>query len=415
MRRVVITGLGAITPLGASAPLTWENMLKGTSGANLITRFDASKFKTKFACELKDYDPLNYFEKSEARKYDPFSQYALIAADEAIKDSALDLDTINKNRAGVIWASGNGGLQTFHEQLGEYLEGDGTPRFSPYLIPKMIIDIASGLISMRYGFRGVNFTAVSACASGNTALIEAMNYIRWGKADVIISGGSEAAITPAAVGSFSAAKALSANNDSYQTASRPYDASRDGFVLGEGSGALVLESYEHAMKRGAKIYAEIAGGGMSADAYHLTAAHPDGLGAKLAMQEALDDAGIRTNDIDYINTHATSTPQGDLSELKAICDLFGDHISRINISATKSMTGHLLGAAGAIEALACVMAVKNDIIPPTINTKDVDAAVPAGVDLTLEKYVQREVNVAMSNTFGFGGRNAVIVIRKFKD
>jgi len=315
----------------------------------------------------------------------------------------------------VIWASGNGGLQTFHEQLSEYLEGDGTPRFNPYFIPKMIIDIASGLISMRYGFRGVNFTTVSACASGNTALIEAMNYIRWGKADVIISGGSEAAITPTAVGGFGAAKALSTRNDSPETACRPYDATRDGFVLGEGSCALVLESLDHAVKRGAKIYAEIAGGGMSADAYHLTSTHPEGLGAKLAMEEALSDANIEATDIDHINTHATSTPAGDISELKAVCDLFGDHISKVNISATKSMTGHLLGAAGAIEALACVMSVKENIVPPTINTKELDAGVPADVNLTLGKSVQREVNVAMSNTFGFGGHNAIVVIRKFRE
>lgn len=412
MKKVVITGIGALSPLGLTASETWTNMMNGVSGAAPITAFDASKFKTRFACELKGYDPLNYFEKGEIRKYDPFSQYALAAADAAIKDSQLDIDKVNKARAGVIWGSGNGGIQTFQEQLTEYVKGDGTPRFNPYFIPKIIVDIASGLISMRYGFMGVNFTTISACATSNTALMDAMNYIRWGKADVIISGGSEAAVCESAIGGFGAAKALSTRNDSPATASRPYDETRDGFVLGEGACALVLESYEHAMKRGAKIYAEIAGGGMSADAYHLTSPHPEGLGAKLAMEEALNDAGLVPADVDMINTHATSTPAGDIGELRAIASVFGDHVRKMNISATKSMTGHLLGAAGAIEALACIMSIKEGVIPPTINTTTVDPSVPKGFDLTLGKSVKRDVNVAMSNTFGFGGHNAIVVFRK---
>lgn len=411
-RRVVITGLGAITPIGNNLKEFWTNLKNGKSGAAPITYFDASRFKTRFACEIKNYDPLNHFGKGEARKYDFFTQYALIAADEAVKAAKLESDKINKDRVGVIWGSGNGGIFTFQQEVEEYERNGRFPRFNPYLIPKMILDIASGIISMKYGFRGVNFTTVSACATSNTALIDAFNYIRWGKADVIITGGSEAAITDAGIGGFSAMKALSTHNDCPEMACRPFDKSRDGFVMGEGAGAIVLESYEHAVKRGVPILAEMAGGGMSADAYHLTATHPEGEGAQLAMREALTDAGLSASDIDYINVHATSTPTGDISELKALKALFDDHLGKIRISATKSMTGHLLGAAGAVEGIASIMAIREGIIPPTINTKELDPQVPDNISLTLGTSQRKDIQVAMSNTFGFGGHNAIVIFKK---
>src|SRR5690606_16799772 len=377
-----------------------------------ITRFDSSKFKTKFACEIRGYDPLNYFEKQEVRKIDPFTQYALVSTAEALKDSGLDLDNIDKTRVGVIWGSGNGGFQTFQQEIMAFALGDGTPRINPFFIPKVIVDIASGWISIKYGFMGPNFTTVSACATSTTALIDAMNYIRWGKADIIVTGGSEAAINEAGIGGFNALKALSTRNDDPSTASRPFDTGRDGFVMGEGSGTLILEDYDHAMKRGARIYAEVAGGGMSADAYHLTATHPEGAGAKLGMKWALEDAGLSLEDVDYLNPHATSTPVGDESEMKAVKSLFGDHVSKLLISATKSATGHLLGGAGAIEAIISIKAVHEGVIPPTINTESVDPDIPEGLNIVLEKRLERKINVAMSNTFGFGGHNATAVFKK---
>lgn len=413
-KRVVITGLGAVTPLGNSVKELWDNLAAGKSGAALITHFNAEKFKTRFACEVKNFDPLQHLEKSELRRYDLFSQYAIVASEQAIADSdLLNFAGLNRDRVGVIWASGNGGLLTLQENIMEFAKGDGTPRFNPFLVPKMIVDIASGLISMRHKFRGPNFTTVSACASSNSALIDAFNYIRWGKADVFISGGSEAAVNETGVGGFGAMKALSTRNDSPETASRPYDVDRDGFVIGEGSCALVLESLEHAEKRGATIYAEIAGGGMSADAYHLTATHPEGEGAALGMKAALEDAEIGPEAIDYINTHGTSTPLGDLSELKGILSVFGEHAKKLNISSTKSMTGHLLGGAGAIEALAGIMAIQKQLIPPTINTTQIDPAMPQGLKLTLGKAQSRKVDYVMSNTFGFGGHNATLILKKF--
>lgn len=412
-RRVVVTGLGAITPIGNNLPDFWNNLIAGKSGAAPITHFDASKFKTRFACEIKGFNFENYFDRPELRKMDKFTQFAMIAADEAIKDSQLNLDVINKRRVGVIWGSGQGGFQTFQEQVTEFAKGDGTPRFNPFFIPKVIADIASGWISIKYGFMGPNFTTISACATSTTAIIDAFNYIRWGKANVIITGGSEAAINEAGIGGFNASKALSQYNEDPSTASRPFDRNRDGFVMGEGAGALVLEEYEHALARGAKIYAEVAGGGMSADAYHLTGTHPDGEGALLGMQEALDDADMKPSDIDYLNAHATSTSVGDLSETKAIIRLFRDDLSHLNISATKSATGHLLGAAGAIEAIASILSVKYDIIPPTINTQHVDEAIPVTLNLTLNKSVNKKINAAMSNTFGFGGHNATAIFKKF--
>lgn len=411
-KRVVVTGLGAVTPLGNSVSEFWNNLIDGKSGAALINKFDTSKFKVKFACEVKNFDPLNYFEKAEVRKIDPFTQYALVASDEAIKDSALDLDKIDKTRVGVIWGSGNGGFYTFQQEIIDYARGDGTPRINPYFIPKVIVDIASGWISMRYGFMGLNFTTVSACATSNTALIDAMNYIRWGKATVIIAGGSEAAVNEAGVGGFAAMKALSTRNDDPQRASRPFDVDRDGFVMGEGAGALVLEEYEHAKNRGAKIYTEIVGGGMSADAYHLTATHPEGKGAILGMQWALEDAELKPSDVDYLNPHATSTPLGDMSEMKAVLKIFGERPDHLHISATKSSIGHLLGAAGAAEAIICIKAIETGTIPPTINTTTIDPEMPQGLQLVTGKSIKKDITVAMSNTFGFGGHNATTVFRK---
>src|SRR5690606_8048478 len=411
-RRVVVTGMGALTPLGNTVPEFWNSLLTGVSGAAPITRFDSSKFKTKFACEIKGYDPLNYFEKQEVRKIDPFTQYALVSTTEAITDAALDLDAIDKTRVGVIWGSGNGGFQTFQQEIMAFALGDGTPRINPYFIPKVIVDIASGWISIKYGFMGPNFTTVSACATSTTALIDAMNYIRWGKADIIVTGGSEAAINEAGIGGFNALKALSTRNDDPSTASRPFDTGRDGFVMGEGSGTLILEDYDHAMKRGARIYAEGAGGGMSADAYHLTATHTEVAGAKLGMKWALEDAGLSVGDVDYLNPHATSTPVGDESEMKAINTLFGEHVKSLSVSATKSATGHLLGGAGAIEAIISIKAVHENVIPPTINTQSIDPEIPQGPKVVLGSKLNKTVNVALSNTFGFGGHNASAVFRK---
>lgn len=411
-RRVVVTGLGALTPLGNSVSEFWNNLIAGKSGAAPITRFDTTKFKTKFACEVKNYDPLNYFEKSEVRKMDPFAQYALITSDEALRDSGLDLDSVDKTRVGVIWGTGNGGFYTFQQEMIEYGRGDGTPRINPFFIPKVIVDIASGWISMRYGFMGLNFTTVSACATSTTAIIDAMNYIRWGKADIIVTGGSEAAVNEAGIGGFGALKALSTRNDDPASASRPFDVDRDGFVMGEGACALVLEEYEHARRRGARIYAEVAGGGMSADAYHLTATHPEGKGAILGMKWALEDAELSPADVDYLNPHATSTPLGDVSELKAVRTFFGEDTGHLHISATKSATGHMLGAAGAAEALICIKVIEQGIIPPTINTKNPDPGLPSTLNVVLGQSLKKDVKVALSNTFGFGGHNASAVFRK---
>jgi 3-oxoacyl-[acyl-carrier-protein] synthase II len=412
MRRVVVTGLGAITPVGNNLHEYWEGLKNGVSGSELITRFNTEKFKTKFACELKGYDSGKYFDRKEANKLDLFTQYALIATDEAIADSGLVMDRINKERVGVIWASGIGGIETFYLAIKSYIEGDGTPRFSPFFIPKMIGDIAAGSISIKYGFSGPNFSTVSACASSTNAIIDAVNYIRWSKADIFISGGSEAAINEPGIGGFNSMQALSTNNAEYKTASRPFDLTRDGFVMGEGAGALVIEEYEHAKSRGAKIYAEIIGTGMTADAFHVTAPHPEGLGASNVMKLALADACLKLEDIDYINVHGTATPLGDVPEIKAIVNVFGEHAYKLNISATKSMTGHLLGAAGAIEAIASIMAVVNDIVPPTINFKVPDPAIDQNLNLTTNVAQKRKINAAISNTFGFGGHNASIVIKK---
>jgi 3-oxoacyl-[acyl-carrier-protein] synthase II len=414
LKRVVVTGLGALTPLGNTVPEYWNALLAGTSGANLITRFDASKFKTKFACELKGFNVEDHIERKEARKMDPYTHYAMVVVKEAIQDAGIDLEKINRDRVGVIWGSGIGGLYTFQQECFEFAKGDGTPRFNPFFIPKMIADIASGYISIQYGFRGPNYTTVSACASSNNAIIDACTYIRLGKADMFVTGGSEAAITEAGVGGFNALKALSENNENFATASRPFDQTRDGFVLGEGGGCLILESYEHAVARGAKIYAEIIGGGMSADAYHITAPHPEGLGALNVMRAALLDANIDPTEIDYINVHGTSTPLGDIQEAKAIQGVFGEHAYNLNISSTKSMTGHLLGAAGAIEAIATILAVKNDIVPPTINFANPDPELDAKLNFTFNKAQARKVRVAMSNTFGFGGHNTSAIFRKME-
>jgi 3-oxoacyl-[acyl-carrier-protein] synthase II len=414
LKRVVVTGLGAVTPLGNSVEDYWKNLLAGVSGAAFITRFDASKFKTKFACEVKGFNPEQYFDKKEARKLDAYSWYGIAASAQAVADSGIDKEGIDRNEIGVVWGSGIGGLDTFQTETFAFAKGDGTPRFNPFFIPKMIADICAGHISMRFGFRGPNFTTVSACASSTNALIDAFNYIRLGKANAIVTGGSEAAINESGMGGFNACQAMSTRNDDPAGASRPYDKERDGFVLGEGGGAIVLEELEHARARGAKIYAEIIGGGMSADAYHITAPHPEGLGATLVMNRALKDAGIRPEDVDYINTHGTSTPLGDTAELKAIVNVFGEHAYKLNISSTKSMTGHLLGAAGAIEAMASILAVKHDMVPPTINHSNPDPDVDPGLNLTLNKMQKRTVNVAISNTFGFGGHNAAVVIRKFQ-
>jgi beta-ketoacyl-acyl-carrier-protein synthase II len=415
MRRVVVTGLGALTPVGNNLHDYWEGLKNGVSGSVMITRFNTEKFKTKFACEIKGYDSADHFDRKEANKLDPYAQYAMVAADEAVKDSGLDLEKVDKDRVGVIWASGIGGLETFFLAIKQYVTGDGTPRFSPFFIPKMISDIAAGTISIKYGFRGPNFSTVSACASSTNAIIDAVNYIRWGKADIFVTGGSEASINEPGIGGFNSMQAISTNNAEFLTASRPFDKTRDGFVLGEGAGALIVEEYEHAKSRGAKIYAELVGTGMSADAFHLTAPHPEGLGARNVMKLALNDACIKPGDIDYINVHGTSTPLGDVSETKAILDVFGEHAYKLNISSTKSMTGHLLGATGAIEAIASIMAVMNDIVPPTINLKVPDPEIDQKLNLTLDKSQKRRVNYAISNTFGFGGHNASIVIKKAED
>jgi 3-oxoacyl-[acyl-carrier-protein] synthase II len=412
MRRVVVTGLGAITPVGNNLHEYWEGLKNGLSGSAMITRFDTGKFKTKFACEIKNYDSSKYFDRKEANKLDLFAQYAHIASDEAIADSGLILDRINKERVGVIWASGIGGIETFYLTIKSYIEGGSIPRFSPFFIPKMIGDIAAGSISIKYGFSGPNFSTVSACASSTNAVIDAYNYIRWGKADVFVTGGSEAAINEPGIGGFNSMQALSTNNDEYISASRPFDKTRDGFVMGEGGGGLIIEEYEHAVSRGAKIYAEIIGTGMTADAFHLTAPHPEGLGACNVMKLAIADACLNPEDIDYINVHGTSTPLGDISESKAIVNVFGEHAYKLNISSTKSMTGHLLGAAGAVEAIAVIMAVGNDIVPPTINYKVPDPGIDQNLNLTANTAQKRKVNIALSNTFGFGGHNASIIIKK---
>jgi 3-oxoacyl-[acyl-carrier-protein] synthase II len=412
MRRVVVTGIGALTPLGNNLHEYWEALKNGVSGANMITYFNTEKFKTKFACELKNYDSSKFFDRKEANKLDLYSQYALITTDEAITDSGLDLEKVDKDRVGVIWASGIGGLETFFLAIKSHVLGDGTPRFSPFFIPKMIGDIAAGVISIKYSFRGPNFGTVSACASSTNAIIDAINYIRWDKADIFVTGGSEACVNEPGIGGFNALQALSTNNEQYKTASRPFDKTRDGFVLGEGSGSLIVEEYEHAKARGAKIYAELVGTGLTADAYHMTAPHPEGLGARNVMKLAVKEAGIRPEDIDYINVHGTATPLGDVSETKAIIDVFGEHAYKLNISSTKSMTGHLLGAAGAIEAIAAIMAVKNDVAPPTINFSVPDPDIDQKLNLTLNKAQSRKINYALSNTFGFGGHNASVVIKK---
>jgi len=413
LKRVVVTGLGTINPLGNAIQEYWENLKNGVSGAVPITRFDTAKFKTKFACELKDYDPLKYFPKADVKRYDLFTQYALISAEEAIKDSGLDLSTINLNRAGVIWGSGIGGIDTFREAVKEYVKGDEIPRFSPFFIPKMIIDIAAGYISMKYGFRGPNFATVSACASSTNAIIEAYNYIRLGKTHVFITGGSEASINEAGVGGFNAMRAISERNDDPKTASRPFDVDRDGFVMGDGAGALIIEEYEHAKKRGAKIYCEVVGSGLTADAHHLTAPHPEGAGARLVMTDALEDAGILPEEIDYINVHGTSTPLGDIAETLAIHHVFGEHAFKLSISSTKSMTGHLLGAAGAVEAIASILAIQNNIVPPTINIFNPDPKIDSRFDFTPWKAKEKVVKYALSNNFGFGGHNASVIFKKF--
>ncbi len=414
LKRVVVTGIGALTPIGNNANLFWDNLLKGKSGAAAITRFDASKFKTQFACEVKDLDLNDHFDRKEGRKLDLFSKFALIVAEEAVSDARLIEDSVNQNRVGVIFGSGIGGIGTFQDEVKGFFQGDGTPRFNPFFIPKMISDIAAGHISMKYGFRGPNFSLVSACATSTNALIDSYNYIRLGKADVIVSGGSEAAINESGIGGFNAMHALSTRNDDPQTASRPFDKDRDGFVMGEGAGAIILEEYEHAKARGAKIYAEICGGGMSADAHHITAPHPDGIGALNVMHSALeDDPDLTPESLDYVNVHGTSTPLGDIAELKAIKAVFGDHAYKMNVSSTKSMTGHLLGAAGAIESIATLLAVKNDIVPPTINHFTDDDGIDQKLNLTFGEPQSRTVNAALSNTFGFGGHNASVIFKKF--
>ena len=416
LKRVVVTGLGAVTPLGNSVPEFWGNLVKGVSGAAPITRFDTSSFKTQFACEVKGFDPNKYFDRKEARKLDLYAQYAIAAAQEALENSGVDLEAIDKDEVGVIFAAGIGGIATFEQEIGYYYQHlENGPKFNPFFIPKMISDIAAGQISIMYGFRGPNYSTASACASSTNALIDAFNYIRLGKANMILAGGAEAAITPGGVGGFNALTALSTRNDSPETASRPFSKSRDGFVMGEGAGCLILEDLDHALARGANILCEVVGGGMSADAYHLTATHPEGLGAKLVMARALKDAGMKPEDIDYINVHGTSTPVGDISEPKAIISVFGEHSYKLNISATKSMTGHLLGAAGAVEAIASVLAVVNDIIPPTINFTegDEDSDIDFNLNFTFNQAQKRTVNAALSNTFGFGGHNASLIVKKF--
>ncbi len=415
LKRVVVTGLGALTPIGNNIQEYWEGLSQGRSGAAPITYYNTEKFKTKFACEIKNFDFSSYFDRKEIRRLDKFTQYALIASDEAIKDSEINLETVDKYRVGVIWGAGIGGLETFQNEVVNYAKGDGTPRFNPFFIPKMIADIAPGNISIKHGFMGPNYTTVSACASSANAIIDALNYIRMGYSDIIVTGGSEAAVTEAGMGGFNAMHALSTRNDHPETASRPFDATRDGFVLGEGAGALILEEYEHAKARGAKIYAEVAGGGLSSDAYHMTAPHPDGIGVIAVMKNCLRNAGIKPEEVDAINTHGTSTPLGDVAELKAIKEVFGKHAKDININSTKSMTGHLLGAAGAIEAIASILAMKNSLIPPTINHETVDENIDAELNLTLNEAQKRNVNVAMSNTFGFGGHNACVIFKSFQE
>lgn len=415
LKRVVVTGLGALTPIGNNVSDYWNSLIHGVSGAGPITRFDTEKFKTKFACEVKNFNPEDFMDKKEARKLDPFVHYALASTHEAVVDSGMDFSTLDTNRIGVIWGSGIGGLKTFLDELSNFAKGDGTPRFNPFFIPKMIIDICPGHISIKYGLRGPNFSTVSACASSTNALIDSFNYIRLGISDAIITGGSEAIINEAGIGGFNAMHALSTRNDDPATASRPFDKDREGFVPGEGSGTLILEELEHAKKRGAKIYAEIIGGGLSADANHITAPHPDGLGARMVMQNALKDAGLTTADIDYINVHGTSTPLGDISEIKAIKDLFGDDAYNLNISSTKSMTGHLLGAAGAVESIASIMAINHGIIPPTINHFTDDENFDPKLNLTFNTAQKRDIKIALSNTFGFGGHNASVIFKKFED
>jgi 3-oxoacyl-[acyl-carrier-protein] synthase II len=413
-RRVVVTGIGALTPIGNTASEFWNGLVNGVSGAGPITRFDSEKFRTKFACELKNFNPEDFIDRKEARKMDPFVQYAMVVVDEAMKDSGIDPSKINVDRAGVIWGSGIGGLKTFQEEVTGFNAGDGTPRFNPFFIPKMIVDIAAGHISIKYGFRGPNYVTVSACASATNALIAGLDAIRNGRADIIISGGSEAAVTQAGIGGFNAMKALSERNDAPETASRPFDKDRDGFVLGEGAGALILEEYEHAKARGAKIYAELAGGGMSADAHHITAPHPEGLGATNVMINALNDAGMKPSELDYVNVHGTSTPLGDISEVLAIQQVFGDHAFNLNISSTKSMTGHLLGAAGAVESVASVLSIYHGIVPPTINHFTDDDQFDAKLNFTFNKAQKRDVRAALSNTFGFGGHNFSVIFRRIE-
>ncbi len=415
LKRVVVTGLGALTPIGNNLEEYWEGLKSGKSGSAPITYFDTEKFKTKFACELKNFNPLDHFDRKEARKLDRFAQYAMVSADEAIEDSGIDLETVDKYRVGVIWGAGIGGLETFQNEVINFAEGDGTPRFNPFFIPKMIADIAPGNISIKHGFMGANYTTVSACASSANAMIDALNNIRLGYSDVIVSGGSEAAVTLAGMGGFNAMHALSTRNESPETASRPFDSTRDGFVLGEGAGALILEEYEHAKARGAKIYAELLGGGLSSDAYHMTAPHPEGDGVVAVMKNCLKNAGLKPEDVDVINTHGTSTPLGDVAELKAISKVFGDHAKNMNINSTKSMTGHLLGAAGAIEAIASILSMKHSLIPPTINHENIDENIDSELNLTLNKAQEREVKIAMSNTFGFGGHNACVVFKKLDE
>ncbi|OQP47121.1 beta-ketoacyl-[acyl-carrier-protein] synthase II [Niastella yeongjuensis] len=414
LKRVVVTGIGALTPIGNNLEEYWNGLINGVSGADFITQFDASKFKTRFACELKNFDPLNYLDRKEVKRIDRFTQTAIISSDQAVLDAGINKDNVNVDRVGVVFASGIGGLITFQEEVVNFAKGDGTPRYNPFFIPKMILDIAAGHISMRHGFRGPNFAVVSACASSTNAIMDAFNLIRLGKADIILTGGAESVISEAGVGGFNAMKALSERNDDPKSASRPYDKDRDGFVMGEGSGVLVVEELEHALKRGAKIYCEIAGCGATADAHHITAPHPEGLGAKNVMLVAFEDAGMKPEDIDYVNTHGTSTPLGDIAEIKAITDVFGEHAFKVNISSTKSMTGHCLGAAGVIEAIACIQAVVHNIVPPTINHFTDDPELDSRLNFTFEKAQQRTVRAALSNTFGFGGHNACVIVKKFE-
>jgi 3-oxoacyl-[acyl-carrier-protein] synthase II len=415
LKRAVVTGLGALTPIGNTLDEYWNSLVNGVSGAATITSFDASKFKTQFACELKNFNVQDHLDRKEARKQDPFTQYAMVSTAEAMADSGIDLEKVDLDRCGVIWGSGIGGLKTFQEESKNYNEGDGTPKFNPFFIPKMIVDIAAGHISIKYGFRGPNYVTVSACASSNNAMIDAVNLIRLGKADIIMSGGSEACVNESGIGGFNALRALSTRNDDPKTASRPFDVDREGFVLGEGSAALVIEELEHAKARGAKIYAEIVGSGLSADAHHITAPHPDGLGAKSVMKQAIEEAGIKPEDVDYVNVHGTSTPLGDIAETKAIKEIFGEHAYQLNISSTKSMTGHLLGAAGAIEAIACIMAIKHNTVPPTINHFNDDPDIDNKLNFTFNKAQEREVTYALSNTFGFGGHNTSVIFKSYND